>query len=432
MKKLIKSFTFLIFLTLTAGNLHSLTLTDITSTLGEIFQWSVDPNEGDTTFRSLMIPFGGRTESLGNAFTGLCDDISFLRYNPAGGCIQKETQLALYHNSWIADSNMETLASTIRFNHLGLGVYLSSFYVPFTEYNYFGDRVKGDYYSETTAALNISYNFLAGYTFKGFALGTTVKSAWRSMPSYADDDTGAIISWSGFKQSSLGLMADAGLMLQFNVLKYYASRDPNLKIGITAQNLGAAFSGAFSNSGISIEPVPTYFAFGLSYQIIKPLIITLDYKQPVNLLNATGFRMPYVGAGVSIQFTPFLSFLSGFEMKGANPKISAGLEVEVSKVRLNMNYTLDLTSSVNPLNKFSLSMKLVMGDLGRSVKVAEVDNFYTQGLQAYTDQDWERAIELWEKCLEIDRRFDPAITGITSAQYQIDMYQKIRESLTLD
>lgn len=432
MKKLYKTFTFLIILISAVNNLSALSYTDISSTLAEIFKWSIDNNEGDTAFRSLMIPFGGRTESLGNAFTGLCDDISFLKYNPAGSCIQLNTQLALYHNSWIADSNMETLAYTIRLNHMGLGAYLSSFYVPFTEYNQFGDRVAGNYYSETVAGLNISYNFLAGYTFKGFALGSTVKAAWRNMPDYADDDTGAIISWSGFKQSSLGIMADLGLMLQFNFFKFYASREPNLKIGLTAQNLGVGITGAFSKSGLSFEPVPTYFALGISYQVIKPVLITLDIKEPVNLIHPDGIHWPYIGAGVAFQFANYLSLLGGIELKGANPKISAGLEFEVAKIRLNMCYTLDLTSSLNPLNRFSLSMKLVLGDMGRSVKSAQVDHYYSLGLQAYTEQNWEKAIELWEKCLELDKRFDPAIIGITSAQYQIDMFQKIKESLTFD
>lgn len=434
MKKLIKTLTFIFFLAIcgNANKLSALSYTDISSTLADVFKWSVDENEGDTAFRSLLIPFGGRPESLGSAFTGLCDDINFLRYNPAASCIQGNTQLAVFHNSWIADSNLETLAYTIRFGHFGVGTYISTFYVPFTEYNIFGERVAGNYYSETTAAINSSYNFLAGYTFKGFALGTTVKTAWRSIPDYTDNDTDAIIPWSGFKQSSLGVMADVGLMLQFNLFKFYASREPNLKIGFAANNLGVAITGAFSDAGLTLEPVPTMLQAGISYKVIKPVTITLDYKQPINLLENTGFRWPYIGAGVGIQFSDYISFLAGLELKGANPKISTGLEFEVAKIRFNMNYTLDMTSSLNPLNKFSLSLKLVLGDLGRSVKSAEVDRLYSLGLQYYTEQNWEKAIEIWEQALEIDKRFDPAIIGIVSAQYQIDMFQKIQESLTFD
>ena len=78
----------------------------------------------------------------------LSDDISFLNYNPAASSIQKETQFAVFHNSWISDSNYETIAYTTRFNNFGFGVQASCFYVPFTEYNIFGDRTAGSYYTE--------------------------------------------------------------------------------------------------------------------------------------------------------------------------------------------------------------------------------------------------------------------------------------------
>ncbi|MBQ2118540.1 MAG: DUF4956 domain-containing protein, partial [Clostridia bacterium] len=47
------------------------------------------------------------------------------------------------NNSWIADSNMETIAATTRFGNFGVGSKISCFYLPFTEYNSFGERVAG-------------------------------------------------------------------------------------------------------------------------------------------------------------------------------------------------------------------------------------------------------------------------------------------------
>ena len=211
--------TFLLVLILFCSKAAALDLTDVSSAVGDAFSTLTDSNEGTTSFRSLLIPFGGRTESLGNAYTGLCDDISYLRFNPAAGSIQKETQVALFHNAWIADSKLETLAFTTRFQnarHFSAGGYISCFYLPFTEYNLFGDRVAGSYYSETIAALNASYNLLAGYDFKGLAAGITVKAGWRGMPDYTDNDTGAIIGGSGLSQSALSVMADVGFMFQFN------------------------------------------------------------------------------------------------------------------------------------------------------------------------------------------------------------------------
>ena len=413
---------------------YTLSMTDASSTLGDLFSSFADPNEGTTSFRSLLLPFGGRTESLGNAYTGLCDDISYLRYNPAAGSIQKETQVALFHNSWIADSKLETLAFTTRFKnipHLSYGGYVSCFYMPFTEYDLFGDRVAGNYYTETVTAINASYNLLAGYDFKGLAAGITIKGAWRGMPDYTDNNTGAIISGSGLSQSAFAIMADAGIMLQFNFLKFYSSRDPNVRIGISAQNLGVAFTG-FGDELKQDDPLPTTVGAGISVKLIKPITVSVDFIQPLNLFDMGTYLIPYINTGVSIQFASFVSLLAGFSLKGANPRISTGLEFEVAKIRLNMNYTLDLTTSLAPLNRISLSAKILLGDKGRSITDSQVDEYYKIGLKYYADAQWEDAILVWEEALKLNKRFDPAIQGIQSARYQIEMFQKIKESLMLD
>src|SRR5574344_129089 len=203
-------------------NAHSLSLIDIDGTLSDVFEGLVDDNEGSTSFHSLLIPSGGRAESLGTAYTGLSD------YNPSASSVLKETEISVFHNHWSSDSAVETLSATTRFNHFGIGASLKCFYVPFSEINIFGEKVASNYYSETMAALNISYNFLAGYTFKGIAVGANLKSSFRSVPDYTDDDTNAIISGSGLSQSAIGFMGDFGMLLRFNFAKFYSSREPNL------------------------------------------------------------------------------------------------------------------------------------------------------------------------------------------------------------
>ncbi len=412
----------------------ALPFADVQTILGDFFSALSDENEGTTTFRSLLIPFGGRTESLGSAYTGLCDDISYLRFNPAAGAIQKETQIALFHNSWIADSKLETLAFSTRFKnipHLSAAGYISCFYLPFTEYDFFGERVAGSYYTESIGALNISYNLLAGYDFKGLAIGTTLKAGWRGMPDYTDNDTGAIIAGSGLAQSGLALMADVGIMMQFNFLKFYSSRDPNVRIGFSAQNLGISFTG-FGDKIKTDDPLPTTLAAGLSVRLIKPIALSIDFVQPINLMNPGTYLIPAVNTGVSVQFANFVSLLAGFSIKGANPRISTGFEFEVAKIRLNLNYTLDLTTSLAPVNRISLSAKLLLGDKGRSIIDSKVDEYYQLGLHYYADAKWEDAIVVWEEALKLNKRFDPAIQGIQSARYQIEMFKKIKESLMLD
>ncbi len=421
-KKIISFFSFLILIFF---NVHSLSLSDFSSGLARIFDWSTDENEGTTSFRSLLIPFGGRSESLGSAFTGLSDDISFLQFNPAGSALQKQTQLSVFHNAWIADSKLDTIAYTTRFKNLGLGTYFSCFYVPFSEYNNWGDKVSSSYYSESVFALNVAYNFLAGYDFKGITVGASLKIAWRGMPDYTDKDTNEIISSSGISQSSLAFMADFGAMLQFNFLKFFASREPNVRIGIAAQNLGAGFTG-FSKKIESDEGLPSSFSVGISIKPLKYLTFSADFKQPVNFFYPT-YLKPYIGFGVSVQFTDFLAALAGFEIKGGNPKLSAGFEFEISKIRMNFNYSLDLTTSYSPVNKISLCAKMILGDRGRSDFDSKVDELYKAGLIYYTEGKWEDAIETWNECLKLNRRFDPARKGIVSAESIIFTIQTAEE-----
>lgn len=414
--------------------LNALSYSDLITNLSDIFYSFLDENEGQTSFRSLLIPFGGRSESLGGAYTGLCDDINFLQYNAGAGAVQKESQIALFHNMWIADSKMETIAATTRFKnipHLSLGGFVSCFYLPFTEYNIFGDRVAASYYSETLAAINFSYNFLAGYDFKGFSLGGNLKTAWRGMPNYTDNNTNEVINNSGLAQSGLAFMGDLGLLLQFNFLKFYYSRDPNVRIGFSAQNLGVSLTG-WGQHVVLDDPLPSLLSAGISVKLVKPVTLSLEFQQPINLQNLSTYLKPYIASGISLEFTNFLSVLGGFAIKGGNPRFSAGFEFEVAKVRFNFNYTLDFTSSFSPLNKLSLSLKLKLGDKGRSIIDKQVDEYYQQGLIYYAEADYQAAIDVWKEALKLNKRFDPAKLGIQSAQYQIDMFQLIKESLLLD
>lgn len=422
--------TFSIILILAQFNtLFSLSLSDISTTIATIFQDAYSDNEGLTSFRSLLIPIGGRSESLGSAYTGLSDDSAYFNFNPAAACILNDTQMGVFHNSWIADSKMETLAYTTRYRNFGFGTQISCFYVPFTEYNLLGERTAGNYYSETNISLNAAYNHIAGYDFKGLAVGASVKAAWRSVPNYTDNDTNEIIPLSGLSQSSLAIMADLGLMMQFNFLKYFYSREPNVRIGFSLENFGAGVTG-FGKKLQMDDPLPTFISAGMSVKFLPIITASVDIKQPINLYHITQSSLFSLSAGASIDFTKDFSLLAGLELKGGNPRISVGSELEINSTRFNFNYTLDLTSSVSPVNRISLSARIMLGDRGRQDEMNEIDKIYQAGLKEYYLGNWEEAIEEWNKILiTYNKRYDPAIAGIASAQSQIDMLQRARESM---
>ncbi len=396
------------------ADLAALDYTKASTALANAFFGLEGQNGGTTGFRSLLIPIGGRAESLGGAYTGLSDDVSFIDYNPASSSTINETELSLFHNAWIADSAVETIVGTTRFGQFGTGGKISCFYVPFTEYNYFGDRVGSNYYSETTAVFNASYNFLSGYKFKGLAFGGNFKLSWRSMPDYADKNTGAIMSGSGLRQSGLAIMTDIGIMLRFNALKFYNSREPNIRIGLSLMNLGAAMTG-FGKKVIVDDPLPSTVGIGFSYSPIRPLVFSFDFRQPVNIQNITELHALTAGTGIEVKITHFFSALAGFQLKGGNPRVSLGGEFEVFKIRMNACYTLDLTSSLNPINRFSVSAKLSLGDNGRSAVRQRVDELYREGIAYFAARDYDAAILSWQEALKIDKYFDPATEGIKNA-----------------
>jgi len=424
------------------SRLGALSLIDVDDTLANVFSLFADANEGSTSFHSLLIPTGGRAESLGTAYTGLSDDISFFEYNASASSILQQTELSLFHNQWISDSALESVAYTTRFGNFGFGAALKCFYVPFSEYNIFGEKVGANYYSETTGIFNVSYNFLAGYTFKGIAAGMNLKTSYRSIPDYSDDNTNALITGSGLSQSAVAFMGDIGILMRFNFAKFYSSREPNIRVGLSLTNAGAALTGLDGNATLD-DPLPTRLSLGLSYKFIKPVTITAEFRQPLNLFDISSSERWSTGAGAEVQLTDFFAVMGGFLLQGANPRMSLGSEFTIKGVKMNVNYTFDLSSSANPVNHISLSAKMMLGDRGRALIQQRVDELYRQGLIYYAQSGIEKdesqanaymdkAISVWNEALSLDKGFDPAKTGIAIVQKEKANLRKVQEEQTLE
>jgi len=167
--------------------------------------------------------------------------------------------------------------------------------------------------------------------------------------------------------------------------------------------------------------------------MIKPLLFTAEFRQPLNLQDFSEYQMWSAGAGVSVSITSFFDVLGGFLIKGGNPRISLGSEfVLMEKIQMNVNYTLDLTSSLNPVNHISLSAKIKLGDNGRAEKQKLIDRYYSDGLASFAKGDFPAAIQSWQQVLKLDKLYDPAKDGIKSAQNQIMLFQRIRDAQFLN
>ncbi|MBR7063916.1 MAG: UPF0164 family protein, partial [Treponema sp.] len=127
-----------IFLLSLFSQIFALDYTDGIARYSDAFSSLEGQNEGTTSFRSFLIPSGAKTESIGTALTSVWEDISSIEYNPSVTSLINDTSIVAYHNMWIADSALETLAGSGRIGNLGLGAMLRCFYIPFSEYNAMG------------------------------------------------------------------------------------------------------------------------------------------------------------------------------------------------------------------------------------------------------------------------------------------------------
>ena len=384
--------------------------------------YGIDDNAGLTAFPVLNIPMGGRSEGMATAFSAIADDISFIEFNPAGSSMLAKSELAFFHNNWIADTKIEGAAYAARFGNLGIAAGAKWLYLPFTEYNIYGERVSNGYYSEGVAILNASYNFFSGYYFSGLSLGISLKGAFRLMPDYTDNYDN-IIAGSGLSQSAFMGMADIGLLTRFDLLKFYSSRERNASAAIVVRNLGPPVLG---------EPLPTVANAAISYKPVRPLTIAFDFNLPINMMDISLSELPYMALGISVDVTNFLSMRTGVLFKAGSSRVAVGSAISMDKLSVDINYTLDLLTQLQPLNRISLAVRFDLGDNDRSQKTNKVEELYLLGLDAFSRGNFTDARLCWEEALRIDPQYEPAKDSLNMLNNREGLTNRIEELYSLD
>ncbi|MDR0876852.1 MAG: UPF0164 family protein [Treponema sp.] len=390
--------------------------------------YGADNNAGLTAFPVLNVPLGGRSEGMGSSFAAVSDDISFIEYNPAGSSLLSRSEMAFFHNNWIADTKIEGAVFATRLGNLGLAGGAKWLYTPFTEYNMYGDRVSKGYYSEVVAILNGSYNFLSGYYFSGVSVGASIKGAFRFVPDYSSADDlsnyqGELVSGSGLAQSAAMAMADIGALTRFDFGKFYYAREKNTSAALVIRNLGPPSRD---------ESLPTAIIAALSYKPLRPLLFSFDFSIPINMTDIMLSEKPYWAAGAAVNITSFLSMRTGLLFKGGNIRLAFGSAVNLDKISVDVNYSLDLLTQMQPLNRVSLAIRFNLGDHGRQKLSGEVDSLYLSGLDAYSRGNVEEAQSYWEDALRLNPKFDPAREGLEMIRQAQAVQQRIDDMQRLD
>ncbi|MCX7787137.1 MAG: UPF0164 family protein [Spirochaetes bacterium] len=379
---------------------------DLYGDTSKFFEFIQDPNTGLTIFPILTIPVGGEYEGMGTAYTAIARDSSFFDANPAASSFLEYTELGFLHNNWIADTNIEGLVYTKRTDTSGYAIAAKFLYVPFTGYNIWGERTSAGYYSETIGIFNYSRNFFRSYEFNGLAVGTNLKVALRHIPE-------SIASG----QSAVGVMTDIGVLTRFNFLKFYPSRSKNASLGVVVKNVGPYVLG---------EPLPTSVTVGFGYWPLRPWAIAFDLNIPFSFdpSKYPAERMSYAW-GTSVAITNFFSLQSGFLLKGGNPRFSLGSMVGLDTISFVANYTLDMTTQFTNLDRFSIQLKINLGDEGRKAKAQKVEDLYLSAVEAFARGEFQKSLELCDQALAIDPTFTPARETIQSIERSLKLQKEI-------
>jgi hypothetical protein len=309
-----------------------------------------------------------------------------------------------------------------RYKDLGYAAAGKWLYTPFTEYNMFGDRVSKGYYSEAVGVINASYNFLSGYYFSGISVGASLKGAFRFVPDYSDDED-SVISGSGLSQSAAMAMADLGVLTRFDFLKPYESRDRNTSFAFVIRNLGPP---------VMDDPLPTVMTAALSYKPLRPLLLSFDFSVPFNMQNPEFSEKPYWSFGFAANVTSFLSMRAGLLAKSGSVRVALGSAVTLKNIALDVNYTLDLMTQLQPLNRVSIAVRFNMGDQGRGQTAARVDELYLSGLESYSRGAYSDAEYYWNEALRLNPKFEPARESLNTLRNAREIQKKIDDLQRLD
>jgi len=270
--------------------------------------------------------------------------------------------------------------------------------------------VANNYISETVGSVNVSYNFLSSYYFSGIALGTTVKVAYRNIPNIA--------SLSVYNQSAMAFMADVGAQTSFNFLKFYSSQSRNFSVALVVKNLGI--------STLMDESLPQIATAGIAWSPLRPWTMALDFNYPFGFAGQPPAEVWNVAVGTTVAMTSFLSVQGGVLMKADNPRVSIGAALALGSLALDMNYNLDLSGSLNPLDKFSVQAKFDLGDQGRAARELQAEALYLQGVEEFAKANYAGAIALWEEVLKLDPKYTPAADNMRTAKQTLALQEQMQ------
>ncbi len=249
---------------------------------------------GGSVMQFLTMDVGGRPLGMGGAFTGICDDINSLFYNPAGLAGMEEAQATLFHRRWLADTSYSYLGIAGPAGKLG-GIGASVRYLggePMAAYNEYGQR-RG-----SVSASDQAYAISWGRPFEKRLLGGVTLKIAREM---LDIETATAVALDlGFvyevtEEMRVGfLVSNVGPGVKF--IGETGSLSKLLRLGLSYRMMnGKLLAVAESTKQLDDDPE---FKLGAEYWIVEQVAVRSGFSYEAGSSAVAGFDGLSGGLGV--------------------------------------------------------------------------------------------------------------------------------------
>lgn len=355
----------------------------------------------------MQIEVNSRVNGLGGAYCAAAEDLSGLSSNPAGISFLTRKEIIFVHYDWLEDTSIEYLAYGQPFLLGVIGGSITYLHVPpFINYNQYG------YSIGKISFKNTIYNLAYAQRIGKITVGGQIKFA--------------SLFINDFSANSFAIDVGAQYFLKDIHLKIYKNFYLDLndcKVGMTLQNIATKAYG---------DIVPIKWKMGFYYPILKNLYLTLDLNK-ILYHWASFIDLDYrFNVGAEYNFRNLVFVRSGFKL-GYDLNfftIGVGVRYRFGGFETTVDYVYEPYHYLGNINNVSINTKFeklyqkpALSD--NTKKLLEL--YYYKGLSLFVRENFDGAINEWEKALEIDPDNKVIKKKIKDALDLKEKYNKSRE-----
>jgi hypothetical protein len=340
---------------------------------------------GTTSADILKIPVGARATGMGEAYVAQAEDVSALYWNPAGLALMQERQASFTYTQLLKD---------LKYQNAGIGIPLEN----------------GAIGANLTY---LSYGDIQGYDLGGnptgnqdaFSAVATVGAAWLgSQWSAGINAKGIQEKLADEKATTVGFDVGGNLIYPKPVL------GGTIRLGAVVANLGQGLK--FIDQR---DPLPTTWKVGVAavQMMNRKLNLSLDYAKP---RDEDGI----VSGGAEYWIGHFLALRTGYAASHTEGSgIRAGVGIRVKKV--NFDYAYAGFGDLGMTHRYELSFRF--GE-PRPILTAEERRILQQAKAAMRQEQYEKAVLLFDSLIELVPNYKPARRYIRTAMAKLETQQQ--------